>query len=79
MEIDIPNIWQYFGELIGPVVQDGSVPLEILRPVAEPLKDINKAGELIAEVLYDISHREVYISFDFYAFNISFLFFVLKI
>jgi translation initiation factor 4G len=59
MEIDIPKIWQYFGELIGPMVQDGSVPLSFLRKAAEPLKESNKAGLLVAEVLHAASHREV--------------------
>ncbi|XP_062567019.1 eukaryotic translation initiation factor 4 gamma 1-like isoform X2 [Saccostrea cucullata] len=58
MEIDIPKIWQYFGELIGPMVQDGSVPLNFLRKAAEPLKENNKAGLLVAEVLHAASHRE---------------------
>ena len=59
MEIDIPKIWQYFGELIGPMVQDGSVPINVLRKIAEPLKENNKAGLLVAEVLHAASHREV--------------------
>lgn len=59
MEIDIPKIWQYFGELIGPMVQDGSVPLNFLRKAAEPLKANNKAGLLVAEILHAASHREV--------------------
>ncbi|KAK3105045.1 hypothetical protein FSP39_015996 [Pinctada imbricata] len=58
MEIDIPKIWQYFGELIGPMIQDGSVPLNFLRQAAEPLKENNKAGNLVAEVLHAASHRE---------------------
>lgn len=59
MEIDIPKIWQYFGELIGPMIQDGSVPLSFLRQACEPLKASNKAGKLVSEVLHDASHREV--------------------
>ncbi|XP_052716574.1 eukaryotic translation initiation factor 4 gamma 3-like isoform X6 [Crassostrea angulata] len=58
MENDIPNIWRYFGELIGPMIQDVSVPLNFLRKVAEPLKGNNKAGFLVAEVLHAASHRE---------------------
>ena len=59
MEIDTPKIWQYFGELIGPMVQDGSVPINVLRKIAEPLKENNKAGLLVAEVLHAASLREV--------------------
>lgn len=58
MEIDIPKIWQYFGELIGPMIQDGSVPLSFLKKACEPLKAGNKAGKLVSEVLHDASHRE---------------------
>jgi translation initiation factor 4G len=52
MEVDIPKIWSYLGELIGPMVQDGCVPLSILIEVAQPLKACNKAGKLVAEVLH---------------------------
>lgn len=52
MEVDIPMIWKYMGELIGPMVQDGSVPLSFLKEVAEPIKQCNKAGMLVAEVLH---------------------------
>jgi hypothetical protein len=48
MEIDIPKIWQYFGELIGPMVQDGSVPLSFLKEACQPLKESGKAGILVA-------------------------------
>ncbi|XP_064599552.1 eukaryotic translation initiation factor 4 gamma 1-like isoform X2 [Liolophura sinensis] len=57
MEIDIPKIWTYLGELIGPMVQDGSVPLNFLKQVCDPLKQSNKAGVLVSEVLHDAAHR----------------------
>ncbi|XP_013390980.1 eukaryotic translation initiation factor 4 gamma 1 isoform X3 [Lingula anatina] len=57
MEIDIPKIWDYLGELIGPMVQDGSIPLSFLRDACELLVVSNKAGTLIAAVLHDASHR----------------------
>lgn len=59
MEIDIPKIWQYFGELLGPMVQDGSVPLSFLKEACQPLKESGKAGILMAEILHDASDREV--------------------
>lgn len=59
MEIDIPKIWTYLGELIGPMVQDGSVPLNFLKQVCDPLKQSNKAGVLVSEVLHDAAHRLV--------------------
>ncbi|XP_076087139.1 eukaryotic translation initiation factor 4 gamma 3-like isoform X1 [Mytilus galloprovincialis] len=58
MEIDIPKIYQYFGELIGPMVQDGSVPLSFLKEACQPLKESGKAGILVAEILHDASDRE---------------------
>ncbi|XP_067659282.1 eukaryotic translation initiation factor 4 gamma 1-like [Haliotis asinina] len=57
MEIDIPKIWQYLGELIGPMIQDGSVPLSFLKKACEPLKPSGKAGNLMAEILHDASQR----------------------
>ncbi|XP_069119256.1 LOW QUALITY PROTEIN: eukaryotic translation initiation factor 4 gamma 3-like [Argopecten irradians] len=58
MEIDIPKIWQYFGELIGPMVQDGSVPFSFLKDAIEPLKASRKASVLLAAILHDASKRE---------------------
>ncbi|XP_041377951.1 eukaryotic translation initiation factor 4 gamma 3-like isoform X2 [Gigantopelta aegis] len=57
MEIDIPKIWKYLGELIGPMVQDGSVPLSFLQQACKPLIENNKAGILIAEILHDASQE----------------------
>ena len=59
MEIDIPKIWQYLGELIGPMVQDGSLPLSFLKEACQPLKDSDKSGILVAEILHEASDREV--------------------
>ncbi|KAI0210660.1 Eukaryotic translation initiation factor 4 gamma 1 [Lamellibrachia satsuma] len=53
MQIDIPNIWQYLGELIGPMVQDGCLPLISLRRICEPLSSM--AGILVAEILHDMA------------------------
>ncbi len=56
MEIDIPRIWQYLGELMGPMVQeDGSVPLHFLHTAVRPLSV--KAGKLLAEVLHNAADR----------------------
>lgn len=59
LEIDIPKIWQYYGEIISPMIQDGSVPLSFLKEASKPLIANNKAGILLAEVLHDASHRDV--------------------
>ena len=57
MQIDIPKIWQYLGELIGPMVQDGCLPLTSLRRVCEPLSSM--AGVLVAEILHDMARTLV--------------------
>ena len=59
MEIDIPKIWTYLGELVGQMIQDGSVPLSFLKQASKPLVASNKAGIFVAEVLHDACHREV--------------------
>ncbi|XP_041377348.1 eukaryotic translation initiation factor 4 gamma 1-like [Gigantopelta aegis] len=56
-EIDIPKIWKYLGELIGPMIQDGSVPLSFLQQACKPLIENNKAGILVAEILHDVSQE----------------------
>ena len=58
MEIDVPKVWTYLGEMIGPMVQDGSVPLSFLREACKPLTN-KKAGQLLAEVLHDAAQRLV--------------------
>ncbi|XP_078615200.1 eukaryotic translation initiation factor 4 gamma 3-like isoform X2 [Branchiostoma floridae x Branchiostoma japonicum] len=52
MAIDIPHIWSYLGELIGPMVQDGSVPLTFLKEACTPLVACDKAGLLVSEILH---------------------------
>jgi hypothetical protein len=59
MAIDIPQIWKYLGELIGPMVEDGVWPMSILTTACQPLLQCNKAGLLVAYVLEDASHRLV--------------------
>ena len=58
MEIDIPGIWLYLGQVTGPMVQDGSVPLNFLRSAVRPLSPL-KAGQLLGEVLHDAATRLV--------------------
>lgn len=57
-ELDIPKIWQYFAELIEPMVQDGSVPLSFLKEACTALKKGSKAGLLVAEILRIASGRK---------------------
>ena len=57
MKTDIPYLWQYLGELISPMVEDGGgLPLSSLRNVCQPLLDISggdKAGVVMSFVLHD--------------------------
>ena len=56
IEIDIPRIWLYLGQVIGPMVQDGSVPLNFLRSAVRPLSP-QKVGQLLREVVHDAAAR----------------------
>lgn len=56
MVIDIPLIWVYLGELISPMVEDGTVSLTFLRTACEPLLACNKAGIVVSQVLHEASH-----------------------
>ncbi|XP_013779883.1 eukaryotic translation initiation factor 4 gamma 3-like [Limulus polyphemus] len=51
-EIDIPKIWLYLGEIIAPMVQDGSISLVFLQDAAEPCIASGTAGILLSEVLH---------------------------
>ena len=60
MEIDIPKVWQYLGELISPMVQDGCcLPLSFLREGCQPLESCGKGGTLVSAILHDASQRLV--------------------
>ncbi|XP_076358075.1 eukaryotic translation initiation factor 4 gamma 3-like isoform X2 [Tachypleus tridentatus] len=50
--IDIPRIWEYLGELIGPMIQDGSIPLSLLKEAVEPCVASGTAGKLLTAVLH---------------------------
>lgn len=58
MAINIPNIWEYLGELVGPLMEDGKVPLHHLRDLCQPLMASNCAGTVAAKVLHEIAHRQ---------------------
>ena len=65
MAIDIPQIWKYLGELIGPMIEDGLWPLPNLQTCCRPLLPIKKSGVLVAHALQDASKRLVSIVFEF--------------
>jgi translation initiation factor 4G len=52
MEIDIPHIWKYLGELIGITITKHGLSLNSLNKSVEKLvRDKSKAAKLTAEVL----------------------------
>jgi hypothetical protein len=63
MVLDIPRIWQYLGELISPMVDEGAgLPLASLRNACQPLLDCaggDKAGVVMSVVLLDAVRRLV--------------------
>ena len=51
IEIDIPKIWRYLGELLGSMMIEGSLPLRSLRAFCEPLQNLQKTAEVFATIL----------------------------
>jgi len=49
--VDVPLIYKYFGEILGGVVFDRTLPLNKVKDVLEPLIKDNKAGDVMAEAL----------------------------
>jgi len=61
---DVPLIYKYLGEVIGPMVYDGTLPLNKVKDTLEPLVSLNKAGLVMAEALsiaVKISGKEEFI------------------
>lgn len=48
---DVPHIYKYLGEVLGLVVFDGTLPLDNVKDILEPLVRQNKAGLVMAETL----------------------------
>lgn len=59
LAIDIPNVWQYFGELIGPVFCEGGVSLTELDSLTTVVKDTGKQAVVIRHILEEASHKVV--------------------
>jgi len=57
LAIDIPNVWQYFGELISPMFIAANIPLDKLVEICNPLLAIGKSATLAAAVLEAASHN----------------------
>ncbi|KAG7493404.1 eukaryotic translation initiation factor 4 gamma 3 isoform X2 [Solea senegalensis] len=64
MAIDIPHIWLYLAELLGPVLREGGFSMrELFSELSKPLLPVGRAGILISEVLHilckHMSHKAV--------------------
>ncbi|XP_038075420.1 eukaryotic translation initiation factor 4 gamma 1-like isoform X4 [Patiria miniata] len=51
MALDVPRIWMYLGEIIGATFRDNSLSLKLLADMMEPVRAVDKAGDLMAEIL----------------------------
>jgi len=49
--VDIPHIYKYLGEVLGPIVFDATLPLNKVEDTVQPLVSMNKAGIVMAEAL----------------------------
>jgi len=49
--VDIPHIYKYVGEILGPMVYDGTLPLNKVKDTLESLIQKSKAGIVMAEAL----------------------------
>ena len=51
IEIDVPKIWQYLAEVVVPVIEDGTISLDILTKAPTSIMESGKGALLLAEVL----------------------------
>ena len=51
IEIDVPKIWQYLGEIVISVIEDGTISLDILTKAPSSVIESGKVALLLAEVL----------------------------
>jgi len=71
--VDIPLIYKYIGEVLGPLVADPSImPLLELKKALQPLIQFNKAGVIMAEALNTVAQFiSVRILFFFLAIHLT--------
>ena len=58
MEIDIPKIWDYLGEILAPALSQPPLPLHTLAHVPPPLVKVGKAAELAAKTLLQVKSQQ---------------------
>ena len=58
MEIDIPKIWDYLGEILAAAFFQPPLPFHVLTSVYPPLVKAGKAAELAARVLLQVKLQQ---------------------
>ena len=51
IETDVPKIWQCLAEVVVPVIEDGTISLDILTKAPTSIMESGKGALLLAEVL----------------------------
>lgn len=51
IELDVPKIWFYLAEVVVPVIEDGTISLDILTKAPSSIMESGKGAQLLAEVL----------------------------
>lgn len=58
MELDIPKIWDYLGEILAAALFQPSLPFHTLTKVYPPLVEAGKAAELAAKALLQVKLQQ---------------------
>ena len=58
MELDIPKIWDYLGEILAAALFQPPLPFHTLTKVCSPLVEAGKAAELAAKVLLQVKLQQ---------------------
>jgi len=58
MEIDIPKVWDYLGEILAPALSKPPLPFHTLAHVPPPLVKVGKAAELAAKTLLRVKSQQ---------------------
>ena len=58
MELDIPKIWDYLGEILAAALFQPPLPFHTLTKVCPPLVEAGKAAELAAKVLLQVKLQQ---------------------
>jgi len=51
IELNVPKVWLYLAEVVVPVIEDGTISLDILTKAPSNIMESGKGAQLLAEVL----------------------------